>query len=104
MNCPLLLLGDLVHKAESHWHCASCSHVQGNTVSLELNKYPMDKQVHATCLPAEPLRDLNMLIYVVNLQNWAVAQNTLAMSLTLNLSIVEYIDLKERWPVGSTGI
>lgn len=44
----------------------------GNTGSLRLNKYSKDKQVHAMCLTAE-LIYYNILIYVVNLQNWAVA-------------------------------
>lgn len=75
-----------------------------NTGSYKLNKYSMDKQAHAMCLTVKLPRVHNVLIYVVNLQSWAVAQNTLPMSLALNISVVEYTDLKEWWPMRTAEI
>lgn len=62
----------------------------GNTASLELDKYSRDKQAHSSCLTSELLQDFKMTMCVVILQNWDVVQHTLPMSLTLNLSTVEY--------------
>lgn len=77
-----------------------------NTGSYKLNKYSRDKQAHAMRLTVKLPRVHNVLIYVVNLQSWVVAQNTLPTSLALIFLLwsVQILRNAGQWKLWRSGI